>query len=63
MTGPARLLPIFEWLPTYEKGNVRGDITAGLTVLMIIPQAIAYGLLAGVPPEVALYASLVPMVA
>jgi SulP family sulfate permease len=58
----AKLFPILQWLPKYERGDARGDIIAGLTVaVMIIPQAIAYGLLAGVPPEVALYASIVPM--
>jgi hypothetical protein len=57
-----KTFPILNWLPKYERGNIRGDITAGLTVaVIIIPQAIAYGLLAGVSPEVALYASIVPM--
>jgi sulfate permease, SulP family len=62
MSKAAKIFPIIDWLPNYERGSIRGDIIAGLTVaVMIIPQAIAYGLLAGVPPEVALYASIVPM--
>jgi len=62
MSLPGKIFPIIDWLKDYERGNIGGDITAGLTVaVMIIPQAIAYGLLAGVPPEVALYASIVPM--
>jgi len=57
-----KTFPIIGWLPKYSTGKLRGDIIAGLTVaVMIIPQAMGYGLLAGVPPEVALYASIVPM--
>lgn len=64
MTSLAKIFPVLEWLPEYERKHLRGDVTASLTVaVMIIPQAIAYGLLAGVPPEVALYASIVPMFA
>jgi len=64
MTRLAKILPILDWVPAYERKHLKGDVTAGLTVaVMIIPQAIAYGLLAGVPPEVALYASIVPMFA
>jgi len=62
MSRLSQAFPIVEWLPRYKRRELKGDITAGLTVaVMIIPQAIAYGLLAGVPPEVALYASIVPM--
>ena len=58
----ARWLPIVAWLPRYKPWYLRRDLVAGLTVgVMIIPQAIAYGLLAGVPPMVALAASIVPM--
>ena len=62
MSTLSNIFPIIEWLPRYGRSDIRGDVIAGLTVaVMIIPQAIAYGLLAGVPPEVALYASIVPM--
>ncbi|TNE85752.1 MAG: SulP family inorganic anion transporter [Deltaproteobacteria bacterium] len=62
MSGLARIFPIAGLLGDYGRADLRGDVQAGLTVaVMIIPQAIAYGLLAGVPPQVALYASLVPM--
>lgn len=62
MTLLARVFPVLALLPDYSSDDLRGDVQAGLTVaVMIIPQAIAYGLLAGVPPSVALYASLVPM--
>lgn len=50
------------WLQDYDRRALRGDLTAGLTVgVMLIPQAMAYALLAGVPPVYGLYASLVPL--
>ena len=58
------VLPLPEWLKTYQRDFIAGDITAGLIVtVMLIPQSLAYAMLAGLPPEVGLYASLLPMVA
>lgn len=55
-------LPILEWLPDYGAGEARGDLQAGLTVgVMLIPQGMAYAVLAGMPPIYGLYASLVPL--
>ena len=55
-------LPITEWLPDYGKKDFSGDLVAGITVsVMLIPQGMAYALLAGVPPIYGLYASLVPL--
>ena len=52
------------WLKTYQSQFIAGDITAGLIVtVMLIPQSLAYAMLAGLPPEIGLYASLLPMVA
>lgn len=57
-------LPVLEWLPAYDLEDARGDLTAGFTVgVMLIPQVMAYAVLAGVPPIYGLYASLVPLVA
>ena len=56
-----RNLPILEWLPNYERTQLRGDVFAGLTVgVMLIPQGMAYALIAGLPPVYGLYASIVP---
>ena len=52
-----------DWLVGYGADDARGDIQAGLTVgVMLVPQSMAYALLAGVPPIYGLYASLIPLV-
>lgn len=57
-----KFMPILEWLPRYEKADLRGDLLAGLTVgVMLVPQGMAYGLLAGLPPIYGLYAGIVPL--
>lgn len=56
-------LPITSWLSNYTKGNLVGDISAGLTVgVMLIPQGMAYAMLAGMPPIYGLYASTIPLI-
>ena len=58
-----RNLPIFEWLPNYDRSALTNDGIAGLIVaIMLVPQGMAYALLAGLPPEVGLYASIAPLV-
>ncbi len=53
-----------DWLRRYQSAWLAGDMTAGLIVtVMLIPQSLAYALLAGLPPEVGLYASILPMLA
>ncbi len=54
-------LPILDWLPNYQKKHLKGDINAGLTVgIMLIPQGMAYAMLAGLPPIYGLYAAIIP---
>ena len=56
-----RLFPILQWLPNYKRSYISGDVSAGLTVgVMLIPQGMAYALIAGLPPVYGLYAALVP---
>ncbi|WP_275315410.1 SulP family inorganic anion transporter [Tenacibaculum bernardetii] len=56
-----KIIPILEWLPNYKKSQLRGDVVAGITVAtVLIPQGIAYALIAGLPPIYGLYAALVP---
>lgn len=57
-----KFLPILEWLPRYRKSYLPGDISAGLTVgIMLIPQGMAYAMLAGVAPIHGLYAVTIPL--
>ncbi len=59
----ARWLPIAGWLPRLSRADIKGDLIAGLTTaVMLIPQAMAYAMLAGLPPIVGLYASVIPLV-
>jgi len=59
-----RLIPAISWLTEYTPKQFGQDITAAVIVtVLLIPQSLAYALLAGVPPEVGLYASIFPLVA
>lgn len=52
------------WLRQYQRPWLAGDLTAGLIVtVMLIPQSLAYAMLAGLPPQVGLYASILPLLA
>ena len=55
-------LPIFGWLRSYQRADIRDDVVAGLTTaVMLVPQAMGYALLAGLPPIHGLYASVAPI--
>lgn len=55
-------LPILEWGRQYNRESFTNDVAAALIVtIMLIPQSLAYALLAGLPPEVGLYASVAPL--
>ena len=57
-------LPIIAWGRTYDRGTLTSDLVAAIIVtIMLIPQSLAYALLAGLPPVVGLYASILPLVA
>jgi sulfate permease, SulP family len=57
-----KLFPGLEWMLTYQKHDLRGDLSAGLIVaIMLIPQGMAYAMLAGLPPVIGLYASTIPL--
>ncbi|MBL4811650.1 MAG: sulfate permease [Rhodobacteraceae bacterium] len=58
----SRYFPVFDWGRTYGKAELSGDLIAAVIVtIMLIPQSLAYALLAGLPPEAGLYASIVPI--
>lgn len=55
-------LPVLDWGRRYDRATFAGDAVAALIVtIMLIPQSLAYALLAGLPPEVGLYASVAPL--
>ena len=55
-------LPIVGWLRSYQRADLGPDVIAGLTTaVMLVPQAMGYALLAGLPPIVGLYASVAPL--
>ncbi len=57
----SRFFPILDWGLHYRREYLAGDLTAGIVVgTVLIPQAMAYALLAGLSPEIGLYASILP---
>ena len=58
-----RYLPILDWGAEYTGKTFTNDlIVAGIVTVMLIPQSLAYALLAGLPPQVGLYASMAPLI-
>jgi len=58
-----RMFPALAWMRRYSRADLRQDLPAGLTTaVMLIPQAMAYAMLAGLPPTVGLYASTLPLI-
>jgi SulP family sulfate permease len=67
MTNPAsrlaRLVPALDWGANYKGEDLPNDVMAGLiTAIMLVPQSMAYAMLAGLPPQIGLYASMAPLV-
>lgn len=57
-----QLLPALVWLRRYDRKCLTEDLLAAVIVaIMLIPQSLAYALLAGLPPEMGLYASILPL--
>jgi SulP family sulfate permease len=62
MTALRRFFPVLDWGRDYNRGALADDLLAALIVtIMLIPQSLAYAMLAGLPPEAGLYASIVPI--
>ncbi|WP_323022779.1 SulP family inorganic anion transporter [Pararhodobacter sp.] len=59
----AKYLPVLDWGRRYDRDALSNDLIAAVIVtIMFIPQSLAYALLAGLPPEAGIYASIVPIV-
>jgi len=64
MSRLSKLLPASDWLSDYNSSTFSADLIAAIVVtVMLIPQSLAYAMLAGVPPEMGLYASILPLIA
>ncbi|MGQ3230305.1 MAG: SulP family inorganic anion transporter [Blastomonas fulva] len=60
----ARYLPVLDWGRGYNRTILTNDlVAAAIVTIMLIPQSLAYATLAGLPPEIGLYASILPIVA
>ncbi|MGW8123160.1 SulP family inorganic anion transporter [Roseivirga echinicomitans] len=56
-----KYFPILDWLPNYQKAQLNGDLFAGMAVgVMLIPQGMAYAMIAGLPPVYGLYTAIFP---
>ncbi len=57
-----KFFPFLQWLTTYSKANFSKDLVAGLTVgIILIPQGMAYAMIANLPPVYGLYAAIFPL--
>ncbi len=57
----SKFFPILVWLKSYTKKDLNGDVFAGIiTAILLVPQGIAYAMLAGLPAQIGLYASILP---
>ncbi len=62
LNGVARFIPIFSWLPHYDRAWLSLDVIAGLTLWgLVVPEAMAYAGIAGLPPQAGLYTLLVAL--
>jgi sulfate permease, SulP family len=58
-----KVFPILNWLPNYKIAYLKDDVIAGISVsVLLVPQGMAYALLAGLPPVTGLYAALIPLI-
>ena len=67
-SAPARdrataIFPFLRWWPRVNAATLRADAIAGLTgAIIVLPQGIAFAMLAGLPPEYGIYAAMVPAI-
>ena len=59
------IFPFLRWLPSVDRGTLKADLVAGITgAVIVLPQGVAYALIAGLPPEYGLYTAIItPVVA
>jgi sulfate permease, SulP family len=60
----SKYLPVLDWSRSYNRTILTNDlVAAAIVTIMLIPQSLAYAMLAGLPPEIGLYASILPIIA
>ena len=58
-----KIFPVLDWILKYKPEYFKNDLVAGITVaILLIPQGMAYALIAGLPPVYGLYAALTPQI-
>ena len=63
LAGVLKFFPVIGWLKTYTRQDFNSDLFAGIiTAILLVPQGVAYSILAGLPPQLGLYASILPPV-
>ena len=64
MPGVSKYLPVVDWSRSYNRTILINDlVAAAIVTIMLIPQSLAYAMLAGLPPEIGLYTSILPIMA
>ena len=63
LTQLRRFIPVLDWGRSYDRNAATNDLVAAVIVtIMLIPQSLAYAMLAGLPPQTGIYASIVPII-
>ena len=58
-----KLLPFLRWWPMVQRDSLRADALAGLTgAVVVLPQGVAFAVIAGMPPEYGLYTAMIPAI-
>jgi SulP family sulfate permease len=59
----AKLMPFLRWWPMVNRDTMRADVMAGLTgAVVVLPQGVAFAVIAGMPPEYGLYTAMIPAI-
>ena len=62
-TGLLKFFPFLRWRNTVNRRTLRADLIAGLTgAIIVLPQGVAFAIIAGLPPEYGLYSAIVPAI-
>ncbi|MGE5241171.1 MAG: SulP family inorganic anion transporter, partial [Bacteroidota bacterium] len=57
----ARFFPFLRWWPRVNRDSLRADLIAGITgAIVVLPQGVAFAMIAGMPPVYGLYSAMVP---